>query len=194
MFSAPTTSAVPVLDETLAPITIGRREATPQEMRAINALNAVLDDQPAPPRTLFDYSGIAIETRRVRPSAIRARAKHITAPTPPLAATPIAVAPAIMVEPQVSSDDAYSDDYRPAFVAPEFERIAAPSAPATDATDILIEQAAPATTTRDEISAITFEVQERVAHSGDTLEKVAADVVTADPMPFGMATLRLFCC
>lgn len=179
-------STAPALDETLLPITVGRRDATPQEMRAIAALNAVLDDQPAPPKTLFDYSGLSgtaiAETRRVRPSANRARVKAIT---PTIPAPVAAVMPAVMVTPRVSSDDAYSDDYTPAFVAPGFERI--PANPASAPVDAV-------TTTRDEVAAITFEVQDRVAHSTTTVEQVAADVATADPMPFGMATLRLFCC
>lgn len=201
MLTSSNSNVLPALDETLAPITIGRRDATPQEVRAINALNAVLDDQPGPSRTLFDYSGLSIEPRRARPTVNRSRVKAPVAPANERPSSSVPVLGAVMVDVCTSNDDLYGEDYTPAFVAPEFERVpqgASPqgttdTAPAAGYQDYAISGIA---TTRDEAIAVASEVQARIDGntSADEIEKIVADVALTDVLPFGNATLRLFCC
>lgn len=184
-----TNTTAPALDETLPPITVGRRTATAQEARAIDALNAVLDDQPAPPKTLFDYTGMAAELRRPRPSVNRVRVKATTALANEQAME--ALAPALMVDVRVNNDETNGEDYTPAFVSPGFERIHQPAQPQTaiavTETDVV--------STRDEALAVAREVHDRVMLDGDkNVDKAAGEVMMTDMMPFGNATLRLFCC
>lgn len=175
-------TALPSMDETIAPITVGRRDATPQETRAIAALNAVLDDQPGPPKTLFDYTGMPNELRRTRPAVNRVRVKASTNRANEIAGE--ALMPALMVDVRVFGEDARGEDYTPAMVAPEFTRIET----------TVVE--ADMVSTRDEALAVAREVEARVDIHGDakTVEKAVGDVMMADMMPFGSATMRLFCC
>lgn len=177
-----TADTLPTLDETLVPITVGRRAATPQETRAINALAAVLDDQPGPPKTLFEFTAGAHELRSPRPAVNRVRVKAQAYRANERAAENMI--PALMVDVRVMDNTIHADDYTPAFVAPAFEHM----------TTTVVE--ADVVSTRDEALAVASEVQARVDIHGDAkdVEKAVTEVMMADMMPFGQATLRLFCC
>lgn len=155
-------SAVPSLDEKVLPIVVGRRFATPQEARAIEALQAVLDDQPPPARTAKPVY----------------RAPAISQPAEPAVQPPAPVMKEVDV--QVMHDEVTKlEEPTPVSVAPEFERMTV-------------------ATTRDEMLAVVAEVAARsTPPSADTntaSANVAAITKVADLMPFGAATLRLFCC
>jgi hypothetical protein len=164
-------TTLPVLDETLVPITVGirgfSRAATVQETRAIKALADVIDDQPAPPATLFaqnifDWSGQNPDGEKPRVHKIALRK------TVPSANAMVEVT----VQPRTRM-----------FSAPAFERM--PERKDTPPTSTIqpID-----VTTRDEMLAVAREVAARA-----TQPKTDDVMKVADLMPFGQATLRLFC-
>lgn len=201
----------PALDEVLPPILVGRRAATPAEAKAINALNtvlgAMLDDQPAPPKTLFDYSGLApADAPRLRPALSRLRARALTRDMArdtardwlePRLLPLLHVSPK-EVTPQPYNDELNGEDYTPAFVAPEVERMPSQAQAQPHNLAASLPEAA---TTRDEALAVAREVQARAGaaiadYKADnvTVQQAAAETMVSDAMPFGAATLRLFCC
>jgi len=192
------TAIIPSLDETMSPIMVstprGNRAATPQETRAINALAAVLDDQPPPASKsfddLFEWSGQDyIEWGAVQPKPVvrRAAASHRIR-------KPIIKQAVKEVEPHVIPTPSIPEGPAPAFAAPPYERVekSALVAEVPEEEEItlkLIELGTATITTRDEMMAVASEVAARVEQpKTDDIMKVA------DMMPFGAATLRLFCC